>query len=78
MKGGVNMDVKEIIEQIVPMIMKNNNLAKDFEANPVKTIEAIIKKDLPDDMVNLVISGVKAALAGDKAGGIMDGIKKMF
>jgi len=72
------MDVKEIIEKIVPMLSKDKNLLKDFEANPAKTIEAIIKKDLPDDMVNMVVKGVKAALTGDKAGGILDSVKKMF
>jgi len=72
------MDVKDIIEKIVPMLSKDKNLLKDFENNPAKTIEAIAKKDLPDDVVNMVVKGVKAALTGDKAGGILDSVKKMF
>jgi hypothetical protein len=72
------MDVKDIIEKIVPMLSKDKNLLKDFENNPAKTIEAITKKDLPDDVVNMVVKGVKAALTGDKAGGILDSVKKMF
>jgi hypothetical protein len=72
------MDVKDIIEKIVPMLSKDKNLLKDFENNPANTIEAITKKDLPDDVVNMVVKGVKAALTGDKAGGILDSVKKMF
>lgn len=72
------MDVKDIIEQIIPMLTKDKNLLQDFESNPAKTIEAITKKDLPDDMVNMVVAGVKAAMAGEKSGGIMDSVKKMF
>lgn len=72
------MDVKDIIEKIVPMLSKDKNLLKDFENNPAKTIEAITKKDLPDDVVNMVVKGVKAVLTGDKAGGILDSVKKMF
>ncbi len=72
------MDVKEIAGKIVPLLLQDKKLLQDFEANPAKTIESIIKKDIPDDVVNMVVSAVKAAVSGNKAGGLLDSVKKMF
>ena len=79
------MDIKEIIENIVEEITKNENLKEDFEKEPVKVIERIINVDLPDELVEKVIDGVKAKITIDKVADIADSVadlagslKKLF
>lgn len=79
------MDIKEIIENIVEELTKNENLKADFEKEPVKVIERIINVDLPDELVEKVIDGVKAKIAVDKVADIADtvaglagSLKKLF
>lgn len=62
------MDIKGQINKIVEEISKNPNMKEQFEKEPVKVIEKIIGMDLPDDIVNKVIDGVKAKLT-------LDGVK---
>ena len=79
------MDIKEIIENIVEEITKNKNLKEDFEKEPVKVIEKIVNVDLPDELVEKVIDGVKAKITMDKVADIADSVadlagslKKLF
>lgn len=79
------MDIKEIIENIVEEISKNKNIKEEFEKEPVKVIERIAKVDLPDELVEKVIDGVKAKITldkiddvADKVGDIAGALKKLF
>ena len=79
------MDIKEIIENIVEEITKNKNLEEEFEKEPVKVIERIANVDLPDELVEKVVDGVKAKLTMDKVADIADtvsglagSLKKLF
>lgn len=79
------MDIKEIIENIVEEITKNKNLKEEFEKEPVKVIERIANVDLPDELVEKVIDGVKAKITldkiddvADKVGDIAGALKKLF
>ena len=79
------MDIKEIIENIVEELTKNKGLKEEFEKEPVKVIERIIKVDLPDELVEKVIDGVKAKITVDKVADITDtvadlagSLKKLF
>ena len=72
------MDTKEIIEKIVEEIKTNENLKKDLEKEPVKLIEKITGVDLPDELVEKVVDGVKAKIAVDKVADIADTLKKLF
>jgi len=51
---------------------------KSFQENPEKAIESATGIDIPDGMLDQVISGVKAKLTADKVGGAVDSIKKMM
>ena len=73
-----NMDIKAKIDEVVKKVQGDPSIAKNFEKEPVKTVEGIIGVDLPDDVVNNVVDGVKAKLSADKAGGIVDKIKGLF
>ena len=72
------MDIKAKVEEIVAKVQKDPDFLKQFQADPVKAVESVAGVDLPDDVVNQVVSGVKAKMTGDKIGGVVDGLKKLF
>ncbi|MCM1326667.1 MAG: hypothetical protein NC094_06520 [Bacteroidales bacterium] len=72
------MDIKEKISKIVEELTKNEDLKKQFEKEPVKVIEKVIGMDLPDDVVEKVIDGVKAKIAADGISKVTGAIKNLF
>ena len=72
------MDIKEKIKELVEKISKDPELQAQFRENPVKAVETLLGVDLPDDVVNKVVDGVKAKLAADKVSGGLDALKKLF
>ncbi len=71
-------DIKKKVDEIVAKIKSDPKTLEKFKSDPVKTIEELSGIDIPDGMEDKVVAGVKAALAKDKAGGIMDAIKKVL
>lgn len=69
------MDIKAKVDEVVKKVQSDPTVAKNFEKEPVKTVEGIVGVDLPDDVVNNIVSGVKAKVSVDKASGIVDKIK---
>ena len=60
------MDIKQQIQQLVESISKDEKLKADFMKDPVKTVENTLGVDLPDDVIEKVVDGIKAKLtAGD-------------
>ena len=72
-----NVDIKEIIENIVEELTKNENLKDDFEKEPVKVIERIVEVDLPDELVEKVIDGVKAKITIDKVSDAVEAVSDL-
>ena len=72
------MDIKEKIEAILEEIKNNPNIKEEFEKDPVKAIEKLIGVDLPDDMVEKIIDGVKAKLTIDNVSKIAGALKGLF
>ena len=72
------MDIKEKIESIVEKISKEPNIKEQFEKEPVKVIENILGVDLPDDVVEKIIDGVKAKLTMDTISDVAGAFKKLF
>ena len=72
------MDIKEKIESVVEKVTKDKGLKELFEKDPVKAIEKVLGVDLPDDVVEKVIDGVKAKITVDKVGDVADTLKKLF
>ena len=66
------MNIKRMIENLIDEIQKDGKLGAQFEKEPVKVIENIIGKDLPDDVVEKIIDGVNAKISMDKVGGALD------
>lgn len=74
----MGFDVKAKIDEIVKKIKDDPALLKKFQDDPVKVIESLIGVDLPDDICNKVIAGVKAKLTADKMGDVADKLKNLF
>lgn len=72
------MDIKAKIEEIVAKVKNDKSFGEKFKSDPVKAVESVIGVDLPDDMVQKVVAGVKTKLTADQAGGLLGGIKKLF
>ena len=72
------MDVKEQIDQIVEKISKDGALQERFKTEPIKAVEQILGVDLPDEIIEKVIAGVKAKLSVDQVSGAVDALKKLF
>lgn len=54
------MDIKAKIDEIVNKVKNDPDIAKKFQSSPVKTVEEILGVDLPDDVINQIVDGVKA------------------
>jgi hypothetical protein len=70
--------IREKIEAVVKKLMNDKNLMKKFEQNPVKVIEELLGVDLPDDLVNQIIDGVKAKINLEKVGDALDALSGLF
>ena len=72
------MDIKAKIEEIVKKLTSSKGLMDKFQSNPVAVIEELVGMDLPDDLVNQLIDGVKAKITIDKVGDVLGGLGKLF
>ena len=71
-------ELKEKIESIVDKIQESAELKEQFEKEPVKVIEKVLGVDLPDEIVEKIIDGVKAKLTADKLSGLAGKLKSLF
>lgn len=72
------MDIREQIGKVVEKLTRDGALKALFDKEPVKAVEKALGVDLPDDVINNIVEGVKAKLTVDKAKGALDSIKKLF
>lgn len=72
------MDIKAQIEKVVETVTKDQTLLSQFQKEPVKAVEKVLGIDLPDDIINKVVDGVKTKISMDKVSDTFDAIKKLF
>ena len=72
------IDIKEKIEDLVEKIQKNPAMLKKFKTDPVKVVEELVGIDLPDEMIEKVVDGVKAKITMDKVGDARDALGGLF
>ena len=72
------MDIKEKIESVVKKLLSDKKLMDKFERSPVKVIEELLGVDLPDDLVNNIIEGVKAKISLEKVGDALETLGGLF
>ena len=73
-----NIDIKAKIDEIVKKLQADPALLKNFQKDPVKTLEAMTGVDLPDEKLQPLVSGIKAKLAAGGLGDALDGLKELF
>lgn len=72
------MDIKEKIEELVEKIQKAPDMLKKFKTEPVKVVEELLDIDLPDELVEKIVDGVKAKITLDKLDDAMDLLGGLF
>lgn len=72
------MDIKAKIEEIVKKLLTSKDLMAKFEKNPVSVIEELVGMDLPDDLVNQLVDGIKARIKLEQVGNALGSIGKLF
>ena len=72
------MDIKEKINEIVEKIKENPDIKESFEKDPIKAIENLLGVDLPDEIIEKIVDGVKAKISLDKVAGFASALKKLF
>lgn len=60
------INIKEIISEAVEKIMKDEKLQKQFMEEPTKALETLLNVDLPDELIEKVIDGIKAKITVEK------------
>ena len=72
------MDIKAKIQELVEKIKGDPAMLAQFKTEPVKVVETLLGVDLPDDVVNKIVDGVKAKITLDRAGDALGSLKKLF
>ena len=65
-------------QHFVEKVKSDEKLLDKFKKDPIKTVEGIIGIDLPDDVMDKVVDGVKAKVSVDKLSGALGSLKKLF
>jgi len=74
----MDINIKEKIEELVERITADKNLMAKFQRDPVKAVEGLLGVDLPDDVMEKLVAGVKGKISLDKAADAVDMLKKLF
>ena len=72
------MEIKEQIEKMAKKVLSDKSLMEQFKKDPIKAVEKILGVDLPDDIIEKVVAGVKAQITADAAKDVMGALKKLF
>ena len=72
------MDIREKIDVIVEKVQKNPAMLKKFNTEPVKVVEELVGIDLPDELIEKVVDGVKAKITMDKVGDALGALSGLF
>ena len=72
------IDIKAKIEEIAKKIASDKELQEMFQKEPTKAVEKLLGVDLPDDLVNQIIEGVKARISLEKVGDALGALGGLF
>lgn len=72
------MDIKAKIEEIVAKVKNDKDIATRFKKEPIKVVEELVGIDIPDDVVEKIVDGVKAKISVDDVKSKLGGLGKLF
>ena len=55
-------EIRDLIKKLADKVQSDDEIKELFKKEPVKAVEKILGVDLPDDLVNKIIDGVKYIL----------------
>lgn len=74
----LKFDIREKVDELVRKLQSDPSLLKNFQSDPVKTLEQLTGVDLPEQQLQPVIAGIKAKLGAGQLENALDGLKKLF
>ena len=72
------MEILEQVNKVIDTLKDSDELKNSFRKDPVKTVEKLLGVDLPDDVMEKVVEGVKGKLVGDNVMDAVSKLKKLF
>ncbi len=72
------MDIKEQIEKVIQTLTNDAALKDKFTKDPVAAVKSVLGAALPDDILDKVVSGVKAKISVDQLSDAADALGKLF
>ena len=72
------MDIKESIEKAVATIAQDKALQEQFKTDPVEAVQKLLGVELPVDVLEKIVAGVKAQLTAGQLAGAADALTKLF
>ena len=72
------MDVKKEIEKVFKSVTGDPSMLEAFKKNPVQVVTKIVGESVGKEVINKIVTGVKAKLAGDKAVGVANALGGLF
>ncbi len=70
--------ILEKVNEVVEKLKGDDKLRAQFMKEPVKTLEQILGVDLPDDVIEKIVTAVKANLTADDIGSLVGAAMKIF
>lgn len=74
----MGIDIKAKTGELAAKLQKGPALLQSFRKDPVKTLEQLAGVDLPGELLQPLVAGVKAKLAAAGLGDKPGGLKKLF
>lgn len=74
----LKFDIKEKVDELVKKLQEDPALLKNFQSDPIKTLEQLTGVDLPEQQLQPLITGIKAKLGAGQLENALDGLKKLF
>lgn len=62
------MDIKAKVDEILEKVKGDESFLAKFKEDPVKALEGVVGKDLPDEQIKGIVDGLKGKLNLDKDG----------
>lgn len=72
------MDIKATIERAVSSIVGDKSKVEAFKKDPVGTVKSVIGGAVSNDVINQVVTAVRAKLAGNAVSGVIGKIGGLF
>lgn len=72
------MDIKAEVEKLVQKITGDKTLLDKFKKDPAGTVKGLVGDAASNEVVNSVVTAVKAKIGTDGAAGALGAIKGLF